>query len=203
LLGFDIKDLFYQEINGGLQVELNTSDSINLTVDVALGLDGDRYNKDFDYAGTDADKESLANKVNVSEIYYVFKQDADGNYIKGENGNYVRAITSKEENEVAAKDRYAKYKVKTDEGIKEPYLVKVLDNGKGDGSELLDTTQKLSMLADDESAVAIYKYVSGAAANKSYVSDGGKYAMLITCGDKYENNSNATSKLYVLLKARD
>ena len=34
-------------------------------------------------------------------------------------------------------------------------------------------------------------------------SDGGKYAMLITCGDKYENNSNATSKLYVLLKARD
>lgn len=37
--------------------------------------------------------------------------------------------------------------------------------------------------------------------NVSY-SDGGKYAMLITCGDKYENNSNATSKLYVLLKAR-
>ena len=30
--------------------------------------------------------------------------------------------------------------------------------------------------------------------NVSY-SDGGKYAMLITCGDKYENNSNATSKL--------
>ncbi|HBW05592.1 MAG TPA: hypothetical protein DEF02_03285, partial [Clostridiales bacterium] len=105
LLGFDIKDLFYQEINGGLQVELNTSDSINLSVDVALGLDGDRYNKDSDYAGTDADKESLANKVNNSEIYYVFKQDANGNYVKGENGNYVRAITSKEENEVAAKDR--------------------------------------------------------------------------------------------------
>ena len=37
--------------------------------------------------------------------------------------------------------------------------------------------------------------------NVSY-SDDGKYAMLITCGDKYENNSNATSKLYVLLKAR-
>lgn len=45
-------------------------------------------------------------------------------------------------------------------------------------------------------------------ANKGWInpnvnySDGGKYAMLITCGDKYENNSNATSKLYVLLKAR-
>lgn len=38
--------------------------------------------------------------------------------------------------------------------------------------------------------------------NVARYSDGGKYAMLITCGDKYENNSNATSKLYVLLKAR-
>ena len=26
--------------------------------------------------------------------------------------------------------------------------------------------------------------------------------MLITCGDKYESGSNATSKLYMLLKAR-
>ncbi len=46
-------------------------------------------------------------------------------------------------------------------------------------------------------------------ANKGWVnpnvsfSDGGKYAMLITCGDKFESSSNATSKLYVLLKARD
>lgn len=38
--------------------------------------------------------------------------------------------------------------------------------------------------------------------NVSY-SDSGKYAMLITCGDKYESSQNATSKLYVLLKARD
>ena len=30
----------------------------------------------------------------------------------------------------------------------------------------------------------------------------GKYMMLITCGDKYESSSNATSKLYMLLKAR-
>lgn len=30
----------------------------------------------------------------------------------------------------------------------------------------------------------------------------GKYMMLITCGDKYESGSNATSKLYMLLKAR-
>ena len=30
----------------------------------------------------------------------------------------------------------------------------------------------------------------------------GKYMMLITCGDEYESSSNATSKLYVLLKAR-
>ena len=33
-------------------------------------------------------------------------------------------------------------------------------------------------------------------------SNNGKYMMLITCGDKYESSSNATSKLYVLLKAR-
>lgn len=58
LLGFDIKDLFYQEINGGVQVELNTSDSINLSVDVALGLDGDRYNKDSVYTASEQDKES-------------------------------------------------------------------------------------------------------------------------------------------------
>jgi len=33
-------------------------------------------------------------------------------------------------------------------------------------------------------------------------SNNGKYMMLITCGDKYESSSNATSKLYMLLKAR-
>lgn len=34
------------------------------------------------------------------------------------------------------------------------------------------------------------------------LSNNGKYMMLITCGDKYESSSNATSKLYMLLKAR-
>lgn len=33
-------------------------------------------------------------------------------------------------------------------------------------------------------------------------SSNGKYMLLITCGDKYESSSNATSKLYMLLKAR-
>ena len=83
LLGFDIKDLFYQEINGGLQVELNTSDSINLSVDVALGLDGDRYNTDSEYVKlTDEtakaeQNESLANKatqVTMSRAATLFAQ---------------------------------------------------------------------------------------------------------------------------------
>lgn len=203
LLGFDIKDLFYQEVNGGLQVELNTSDSINLSVDVALGLDGDRYNTDSEYVKlTDEtakaeQNESLANKVNGSANYYVFKQSDTGHYVK--SGNSVRAITSKEENDVKAGDRYAKYKVKTDEGVNVPYLVEVLDNGKGDGSEVLSKT-RLPMLADGEESIVIYKHVAGAVANKSYVGDGGKYDMTLELGLAIKNLDVAftNSRTYVL-----
>lgn len=94
LLGFDIKDLFYQEINGGVQVELNTSDSINLSVDVALGLDGDRYNRDSVYTASEQDKEALVGKLkDTNAAYYVFRADENGYYVKESNGSYVRAIT--------------------------------------------------------------------------------------------------------------
>ena len=139
------KDLFtlkfYQEINGGVQVELNTSDSINLSVDVALGLDGDRYNKDSVYTASEQDKEALVGKLkDTNAAYYVFRADENGYYVKESNGSYVRAITP--DMSLDGVTRYAKYRVMLDEAANKPYAMKVVDNGKGDGSEVLGTTKE-------------------------------------------------------------
>lgn len=77
--------------------------------------------------------------------------------------------------------------------------MKVVDNGKGDGSEVLGTTKEEVIVSGDD-AEYIYKLVSGALANKSFVSDGAKYDTTLTLGLAIKNLDIAftNSRTYVL-----
>lgn len=206
LLGFKLKDLFYEEVTGNLKIDLDTSDSINLALGASLGLVGERFNS-FATVTTagDSDEEKIAieNISNGSEKYYVFRKQGEavaidsttsaqtGYFVQSDNKQYFRAITPGEN--VAADKLYVRYRVAREGG--RFVMREVLDNGKGDGSEVLGTK-----LFKVEAGDVLYKYEKGAAANLSYVGDGTKYDMTLSLAlqIKHLNVAFTNSRTYVL-----
>ncbi|MDE7373519.1 MAG: hypothetical protein K2N18_05600, partial [Clostridia bacterium] len=185
-LGFDLKDLFYDELNANIQVKLDTSKAISLEVLVALGLVGGRYDK-IATATEQGDSleetriiESIEN-VQDSTRYYVFRpettntESADyvaqkGYYVKGDDGTYIRVVKP---DDVVNGTTYVKYRVlygqEGDEETYKLYLRPMLD-GNGNGDENMGT-QKFAIKDGEE----IYEFKPGASANTSFVPDGGMY----------------------------
>ncbi|MDE6059947.1 MAG: hypothetical protein K2G31_00515, partial [Clostridia bacterium] len=212
LLGFDIHTLFYDEINGSLQIKLDTSDMVDLELKVALGLAGGRYEKAAVYEnnGDNISKElqSVITQIqeNDNNKFYVFRPQGGldingcestqkGYYIMGSDGTYMRAAKPTDSTVNATGENttmYVKYRVFFESG--QLVLREVIDNLSGDGNEKLGTNFKIR-----ENDV-IYSYKAGAVANNSYVGDGGKYDMnlQLVLGIRDLNVSFTNSRSYTL-----
>ncbi|MDE5601036.1 MAG: hypothetical protein K2J16_00875, partial [Clostridia bacterium] len=190
LLGFDIHTLFYDEINGSLQIKLDTSDTVDLELKVALGLAGGRYEKAAVFENKADEAMSNELKTVIAQIqdsddnkFYVFRPQGGldlnakpstqkGYYIMGSDGTYMRVVkpTDSTINSTGEElNLHVKYRVLYEEG--QLTLREVVDNLSNDGTEKLG--EYFAIREND----VIYSYKAGALANNSFVGDGGKYDM--------------------------
>ncbi|MEG1529434.1 MAG: hypothetical protein RR405_03675, partial [Clostridia bacterium] len=109
--GLDIKSLIYKDIEANVDVTLDLKNTINLYIDVALALDGDRYKEVArDNVVVDGvDDVTTATENEALYEYYIFEKDAADAKVKG-----TYAINEKGEYYALAKmanytgDRYTK-----------------------------------------------------------------------------------------------
>ncbi|MEG1662891.1 MAG: hypothetical protein RR338_02800, partial [Clostridia bacterium] len=121
--GLDIKSLIYKDIEANVDVTLDLKNTINLYIDVALALDGDRYKEVArDNVVVDGvDDVTTATENEALYEYYIFEKDAADAKVKG-----TYAINEKGEYYALAKmanytgDRYTKMLVVREDPNKTP-----------------------------------------------------------------------------------